>query len=110
MSNYNPVNVEDLHDDTFNTIVRAADDVLVKLRHAQLKHGLTRGWRYPPPNAAIGEGRFFNTPEECVVALKSHLAKCEITDCIAYLMFLKDLEGGDFSESLVKQFKLDNKE
>ena len=57
MSNYNPVNVEDLHDDTFNTVVRAADDVLVKLRHAQLKHGLTRGWRYPPPNAAIGEGR-----------------------------------------------------
>tara|TARA_B100000700_G_C14997085_1_gene834406 strand:+ start:691 stop:972 length:282 start_codon:yes stop_codon:yes gene_type:complete len=78
MSSYNPVNVEDLHDDTFNTVVRATDDVLVRLRSAQVKHGLTRGWRYPPSNATVGEERFFNTPEECVTALKSHLAKGEI--------------------------------
>jgi hypothetical protein len=104
MSLYTPKSVDDLHDDTFNTVARATDGVLVKLREAQIKHGLTRGWRHPPEGAEVGDGRFFTTPEDCVVALKHHLQKGDITDSIAYLMFLKELVGGDSSEQLVKQF------
>ncbi len=104
MSKYVPFKMNDLHVDTFNTVVRATDDVLIKLEKAQQRHGLTRGWRFPPEGKDPGDGRFFNTAEECAVALREHLKKGDITDCIAYLMFLKELEDSNISQSLIDQF------
>lgn len=100
----NLIDTDELHDDTHNTVTLATDRVLKKLTLAQKKHGLAHGWRYPPADSEVGDGRFFNTPQECVTALRNHLAKGEITDSIAYLMFLMDLEASERSELLVKEF------
>jgi len=99
---------EGLHPDTADTVLFGMVKVLNKLTLAQKKHGLDRGWRYPPSTTTLderGDGRYFNTPEQCVTALISHLKKGDTTDAIAYLIYLQSLCGESKVSELITAFK-----
>lgn len=79
-----------LHPSTEHAVQNTCDDVKAKLLKAQIKYGLTRGWEFPPEGTTEGggDGRFFVNEEQLNVALRNHLEKGDILDCIAYLTFL----------------------
>jgi hypothetical protein len=80
-----------LHTETELVVDKATTALKQKLLESQIKHGLIDGWRNPPTNVEAGDGRFFNTKEECLKAFHAHLAKGDTLDCIAYLVYLREL-------------------
>lgn len=91
-----------LHPETNTVVDNAVVALKDKLLKAQIKHGLTNGWRNPPEGVEGGGGRFFVTKEQCLEAFHSHLAKGDALDCIAYLIYLREL-GYEGSLSPVKE-------
>lgn len=91
-----------LHPETNSVVDNAVIALKDKLLKAQIKHGLTNGWRNPPEGVEGGGGRFFVTKEQCLEAFHSHLAKGDALDCIAYLIYLREL-GYEGSLSPVKE-------
>lgn len=80
-----------LHQDTNSVVDCAVIALKGKLLKAQIKHGLVNGWRNPPEGVEGGGGRFFVTKEQCLEAFHAHLEKGDTLDCIAYLIYLREL-------------------
>lgn len=88
-----------LHSETELVVDNAVMALKQKLLDAQIKHGLVDGWRNPPVGVNGGGGRFFVTKEQCLEAFHSHLSKGDTLDCIAYLIYLRELgHTGTLSE------------
>lgn len=80
-----------LHPDTEAVVDSMVADLKAKLLAAQVKHGLTDGWKHPPKDAVPGDGRFFVSQLQCLIALQKHMEKGDVLDCIAYLTYLRAL-------------------
>lgn len=96
-----------LHPDTEAVIDNMVADLKAKLLSAQVKHGLVDGWRHPPKDSVPGDGRFFVTPMQCLLALHKHMEKGDALDCIAYLSYLRAL---DYSGTLTIRTSLELEE
>jgi hypothetical protein len=99
---------ENIHPDTLAVVLKATNALLETLSKAQEKHGLDNGWRYPP-SGAVDDGRYFVTEQGCVAALGKHLAKGDVLDSMAYLVFLNELTGGAKVKSVADFFSVVNK-
>lgn len=87
-----------LHINTQQLIARFGIQIAYKLLVAQHKMGLTEGWQSLPEGAKHVSGKTFLNEATINVSLIQHLAKGDILDSIAYLMFMHDL-GMDLDTS-----------
>lgn len=78
-----------LHANTAKLVADLASDLAAKLLSAQIKHNLANGWDNLPEGVDPNDGRYFMTEEQCNKALRNHLDKGDILDCVAYLAFMR---------------------
>ncbi len=96
-----------LHPSTRDAVINAANSLMAKLETAQKKHGLDNGWSQPPTGVEVDDtnGRFFLTTAGVIEGLKAHLAKGDIMDSMAYLVFLSQMEEEDKLPQLAEAFR-----